>query len=61
MKVKSCPIPAESFLASDVATADFADAYEVENPQPERSALALCIDMGCFLFGFLELNHVKSI
>ena len=46
MKVKSCLIPAESFLASDVATADFSDAYEVKNPQPECSALAIWIDKG---------------
>ena len=61
MKVKSCLIPAESFLASDVATADFSDAYEVKNPQPECSALAIWNDRGCFLFDFLGLNHVKSI
>ena len=41
MKVKSCPITAESILATDAAKANFSDAYEVENPQPDCSALAV--------------------
>ena len=41
MKVKSCPIPAESILATDAAKAHFSDAYEVENPQADCSAFAV--------------------
>ena len=41
MKVRACDIPPESLLRARVAGSDFHDAYCVDNPCAERSALAL--------------------
>ncbi len=39
--VRACAVPPESQLQAQLAGASFHDAYCVENPHPERSALAL--------------------
>ncbi|ARU04329.1 hypothetical protein CCO03_06260 [Comamonas serinivorans] len=41
MKPLSTSVPVQSVVAARLPTADFADAYEVRNPDPGLSALAL--------------------
>ena len=41
MKVRPCDVPPQSLLQEHIAGSDFHDAYCVNNPHAERSALAL--------------------
>jgi Protein of unknown function (DUF2867) len=44
MKARLACVPEQSVLQSSLHSASFFDAYEVENPQAERSPLAIWLD-----------------